>query len=575
VRRIPERPLAGVEYCFGNLGDPAAVDRAVAGAETVIHVGAAMKGGWPEHRGGTVVGTENVIAACKRHAAKQLVHISSMSVIDWAGSAGNGPVSEAAALEPRPDERGAYTRAKLEAEQLVVAAAATGLRCVILRPGQIFGGGIPLINGAVARNAGGRWLALHDRIDDVVDVYSAARACVASTSQRPPALRATAPLISGIPPPKIWPGRRITQRSPVAAGRHTSCSASSFARVYAPRSSGRGSSAAASLTGPLPAEPAQSITDIDEMCTSCFAACRLHAAMTFSVPTTVPPRCSGQPPFHRGADVDHGLGAGDRAIDRRGIAEVAEAILDAGKRALRDPAHERTDLTAVRDQPVDDRPAQKPRGAGHHELDPLGARELGDSRRVVGLGHARDLLDPLDDHRGILDRHRWWLAGGEPAVEVVTRNRAGLDTPGPPCARTSTRRSARRSGAAANPRNALISRSGRLRQRRRRALCRGTSRNRSTRNTPFGAVDDQLRLHRLGVPRQLELAEAALAAHDRAPLVEREVRVAAERSNHPRPPTRPLPSPLPLLLQHQIMRRHDGARPSRMRMRVMGRERWV
>jgi predicted dehydrogenase/nucleoside-diphosphate-sugar epimerase len=177
VRRIPEHPIAGLEYCFGNLGDPHAVDRAVKGAHIVIHCGAAMKGGWPEHRGGTVVGTQNVIDACKKFGVRQLVHISSMSVIDWAGSAGNGPVSEAAALEPRPDERGAYTRAKLEAEQLVVDAAKAGLPCVILRPGQIFGGGIPLINGAVARSAGGRWLVLGDGklelplvyIDDVVD----------------------------------------------------------------------------------------------------------------------------------------------------------------------------------------------------------------------------------------------------------------------------------------------------------------------------------------------------------------------------------------------------------------------
>jgi len=128
-----------------------------------------------------VVGTQNVIDACKKHRVKQLVHISSMSVIDWAGSAGNGPVSEAANLEPRPDERGAYTRAKLEAEQLVAAAAAQGLPVVILRPGQIFGGGIPLINGAVARSAGGRWLVLGDGklelplvyIDDVVDAIMA------------------------------------------------------------------------------------------------------------------------------------------------------------------------------------------------------------------------------------------------------------------------------------------------------------------------------------------------------------------------------------------------------------------
>jgi predicted dehydrogenase/nucleoside-diphosphate-sugar epimerase len=183
-RRIPEHPGHtddGIEYAFGNLGDPEAVDRAVKGAEIVIHCGAAMKGGWPEHKGGTVVGTQNVIDACKKHGVAQLVHISSMSVIDWAGSAGNGPVSEAANLEPRPDERGAYTRAKLEAEQLVAAAVSGGLPAVILRPGQIFGGGIPLINGAVARNAGGRWLVLGDGklelplvyIDDVVDAIMA------------------------------------------------------------------------------------------------------------------------------------------------------------------------------------------------------------------------------------------------------------------------------------------------------------------------------------------------------------------------------------------------------------------
>lgn len=183
VRRLPERPQAGVEYAIGNLGDPEAVDRAVKGAQTVIHVGAAMKGGWPEHLGGTVVGTQNVLDSCRRHGVGQLVHISSMSVIDWAGSAKRGaPVDESAELEPRPEERGAYTRAKLEAERAVVAAAKAGLPCVILRPGQIFGGGINLVNGAVARSAGGRWLVLGDGqlelplvyIDDVVDAIEAA-----------------------------------------------------------------------------------------------------------------------------------------------------------------------------------------------------------------------------------------------------------------------------------------------------------------------------------------------------------------------------------------------------------------
>lgn len=177
VRRIPNQPLEGLEYVHGDLGDPVAVDAAVKGAEVVIHCGAAMKGGWAEHKIATVTGTQNVIDACRAHAVKQLVHISSLSVFDWAGSSNAAPVDETVNLEPRAEERGAYTRAKLAAEQLVSAAAKLGLPVVILRPGQIFGGGISPINGAVARSVGGNWLVLGDGtlelplvyIDDLVD----------------------------------------------------------------------------------------------------------------------------------------------------------------------------------------------------------------------------------------------------------------------------------------------------------------------------------------------------------------------------------------------------------------------
>jgi nucleoside-diphosphate-sugar epimerase/predicted dehydrogenase len=182
VRRVPEQELDGVEYAIGNLGDPEAVDRAVRGVERVIHAGAAMAGGWPEHHGSTVVGTRNVLDACRRHGVRQLVYISSMSVIDMAAAAGGRPVDEDAPLEPRPEERGAYTRAKLAAEQEVTAAAEAGLPCVILRPGILFGGGIPLMNGSIARRAGGRWIILGDGrlalplvyMDDAVDAIVAA-----------------------------------------------------------------------------------------------------------------------------------------------------------------------------------------------------------------------------------------------------------------------------------------------------------------------------------------------------------------------------------------------------------------
>lgn len=177
VRRIPAAPRPDVDFVVGDLGDPEAVDRAVRGARAVVHVGAAMKGWWEDHQRGTVEGTRNVVEACRRHGVAKLVHISSLSVNDWAGCDG-GVLSEGSPLEPRPEDRGHYTRAKLEAERLVSAAAAEhGLPVVILRPGQIFGGRMPLLTPAVARRVGSRWLVLGDgtlrlplvHLDDVVD----------------------------------------------------------------------------------------------------------------------------------------------------------------------------------------------------------------------------------------------------------------------------------------------------------------------------------------------------------------------------------------------------------------------
>ncbi|HYF50017.1 MAG TPA: NAD-dependent epimerase/dehydratase family protein [Planctomycetota bacterium] len=183
MRRMPENVPPNVEVVLGDLGDPVAVDKAVRGARTVIHAGAAMKGGWIEHTCGTIRGTENVLESCLKHKVLQLVHISSLSVVDWANSSNDAAISERTPYEPRAEERGAYTRAKLEAEQLVVRfARERGLPTVILRPGQIFGGKIPLLTPAVARRMGKRWLILGNGkirlplvyIDDVVDAVELA-----------------------------------------------------------------------------------------------------------------------------------------------------------------------------------------------------------------------------------------------------------------------------------------------------------------------------------------------------------------------------------------------------------------
>jgi len=192
VRRLPDDVPDGVEVALGNLGDPAAVDRAVQGVGVVIHAGAAMKGGWTDHECATIRGTQNVLDACRKHGVRNLVYISSMSVVDWAQGAPHCPIDENTPVEPRPMERGFYTRAKLEAEMLVRRASEQyALRIVTLRPGQIYGRAMPLLTPAVARRVGRRWLVLGDgtvrlplvHIDDVVDAILSAAKSTLDASQ--------------------------------------------------------------------------------------------------------------------------------------------------------------------------------------------------------------------------------------------------------------------------------------------------------------------------------------------------------------------------------------------------------
>jgi predicted dehydrogenase/nucleoside-diphosphate-sugar epimerase len=179
VRRAPAHVPDGVEVATGDLGDPEAVDRAVRGARKIIHAGAATtKGGPIEHTASTVIGTKNVIESALRHGVEQVVYISSMSVVNWAGAEDGTPITESSAFEPQAESRGSYTQAKRDAEILVRAAVRErGLPAVIMRPGQIFGGKLPILGAFVARRLAGRYVVLGDgelrlplvHMDDVID----------------------------------------------------------------------------------------------------------------------------------------------------------------------------------------------------------------------------------------------------------------------------------------------------------------------------------------------------------------------------------------------------------------------
>lgn len=129
----------GVEQIQGDLGDANAVSAAAKGCNIIFHV-AAKAGVWgpyEEYHRANVLGTENVIAACREQGIQRLVHTSSPSVV-FNGRDMEG-VNESV---PFPEHFEAhYPHTKALAEQRVLAANDAHLATVALRPHLIWGPG--------------------------------------------------------------------------------------------------------------------------------------------------------------------------------------------------------------------------------------------------------------------------------------------------------------------------------------------------------------------------------------------------------------------------------------------------
>ena len=175
VRRQPAAEFMNdrnVEVFLGDLGDPAAVDLAVAGTGVVYHVGAAMKGGAHDHERGTVCGTQNIVDSVLRHAVQRLIYISSLSCLHAAVARRGDVITESWPIEPSPAKRGAYTQAKTAAEKIVLDAVRDRqLRVVLLRPGRVFGPGMTLLTPEVARKIGNLFVVLGDGTRELPLVY--------------------------------------------------------------------------------------------------------------------------------------------------------------------------------------------------------------------------------------------------------------------------------------------------------------------------------------------------------------------------------------------------------------------
>ena len=129
----PEAKEPWLEFTLGDVRDPAAVNKCVAGCDAVVNTAAALPLYSPEDiRTTEVDGARNVIAACRRAGDVRMVQISSTAVY---GVPKKHPIYE-------DDELigvGPYGHAKIEAEALCRAAREEGFCVPIIRPKSFIG----------------------------------------------------------------------------------------------------------------------------------------------------------------------------------------------------------------------------------------------------------------------------------------------------------------------------------------------------------------------------------------------------------------------------------------------------
>ena len=138
-KRYAHLDALGVEQIQGDLSDFSAVKKACQNVEAVFHT-AAKTGVWGAYRDffqPNVLGTRNIIQACRHCNVLRLIHTSSPSVV-FDGHDMQG-VDESVSYPPAFDAH--YPRTKALAEQAVLHAAAQGLPVIVLRPHLIWGPG--------------------------------------------------------------------------------------------------------------------------------------------------------------------------------------------------------------------------------------------------------------------------------------------------------------------------------------------------------------------------------------------------------------------------------------------------
>ncbi|MFK7985700.1 MAG: NAD-dependent epimerase/dehydratase family protein [Sandaracinaceae bacterium] len=178
----PALEALGVEHVAGDLGDAAAVRAACIDCDAVVHT-AAKAGVWGDpaaYRRANLVGTRNVLAACRTESVSRLVYTSTPSVVHAGGDIEGKRADE---LPYTRHPQTAYQATKTRAEQEVLAANSAELAVVALRPHLVWGPGDPHLvprvlergkHGRIALPGGGEKRVDTVYIDNAADAHVAA-----------------------------------------------------------------------------------------------------------------------------------------------------------------------------------------------------------------------------------------------------------------------------------------------------------------------------------------------------------------------------------------------------------------
>lgn len=167
--------MFGAEPCAGDLGDPAALRKGMAGADAVFHAAALFTMWAPraDFEQANVEGTRNMLAAAQAERVARFVYISAAGVVMGDGK----PMTDVSEDTPLAYPSWApYLATKAQAQDLVLNADGVGgLRTAVILPPLIWGAGMPMLEhivedvtaGRFAWPAGGKQLMSTAHVDNV------------------------------------------------------------------------------------------------------------------------------------------------------------------------------------------------------------------------------------------------------------------------------------------------------------------------------------------------------------------------------------------------------------------------